>query len=573
MRRLNLIGLALVMPFLMLPLPAANLTRAAGGPSVAPVSAPATAASAAARAAAERIKAEKIKEDLYFIASDEMAGRDTPSPGLDRTAKFIADRLASLKYKPAGDDNTFFQTIELRRTEVDREQSRAQLGERAFRVAEDFLPAGHSGGSAEGQLVYAGHGWVFRPKNLNAYEGLDVRDKIVIVSGDGRTPPPGVTLKEVSDAPGGSWETPISYAQKHGAKGLVFVPRNFERRWRYGAFSVARPTYYPERLILEEEDDDSGGAAGAPATQLPSIVPSGAMLDALFQGEQVDGARVLQASLRGESLPGFALAPAKRLSLALSLKSDRARTQNVAAVLEGRDAALKKEYIALGAHYDHVGTGRPVAGDAIYNGADDDGSGTTALLAMAEAFAKGPRPRRSILFVWHAGEEKGLWGSQYFTEFPTVPLEQIVTQLNIDMIGRSKRAGDTNPRNRMLTGPDEIYVIGSRMMSTELAAMSESVNRSYLNLRFNYHYDEPGDPERLFYRSDHYNYAKKGVPIIFYFDGIHEDYHQPSDTPDKIDYRKMEKVTRTVFVLATELANAARRPAVDKPVAAERFDR
>ena len=576
MRRLTLIGLALVMPLLTVPLPAADALQAprAASNSAAVAAAP-SATFAAAREAAERIKAEKIREDLFFIASDEMAGRDTPSPGLDRTAKFIADRLAKLKLKPAGDKDSYFQTIALRRTEMNREQTRAQLGARSFNVVEDFLPTGTGTGAAEGQLVFAGHGWVFRPKNLNAYEGLDVRDKIVVVAGDGRTPPPGVTLQEVSDAPSGSWETPLSYAQKHGAKGLVLVPQNYERRWRFGLRSAVRPVFYPERLLVadDEDEDDGAGGSASPPQQLPAIIPSRAMLAALFEGESVDGARVLQAVTAGEPLSPFALAPAKRLRFDLSMKIERAETQNIVAVVEGRDAKLKNEYVAVGAHYDHVGVGRAVGGDTIYNGADDDGSGTTALLAMAEAFMKGPRPRRSIIFVWHAGEEKGLWGSQYFAEFPTVPLKQIVTQLNIDMIGRSKRPGDTNPRNRMLTGPDEIYVIGSRMMSTELANMSESVNRSYLNLKFNYHYDEPNDPERLFYRSDHYNYAKKGVPIIFYFDGVHEDYHQPSDTPDKIDYQKMEKVTRSIFVLASELANAARRPVVDKQVTADRFSR
>jgi Zn-dependent M28 family amino/carboxypeptidase len=192
---------------------------------------------------------------------------------------------------------------------------------------------------------------------------------------------------------------------------------------------------------------------------------------------------------------------------------------------------------------------------------------------MAEAFSKGPRPKRSILFVWHTGEEKGLWGSEYFTRYPTVPLKQVVAQLNIDMIGRSRQPGDAKPANRMLTGPDEIYVIGSRMMSTELGELTEAVNRAYLNLDFNFHYDKPGDPERLFTRSDHYNYARKGVPIVFFFDGVHEDYHKPSDSPDKIDYEKMTKVTRTVFLLASELANAPRRPAVDKPLHAATTER
>jgi Zn-dependent M28 family amino/carboxypeptidase len=242
-------------------------------------------------------------------------------------------------------------------------------------------------------------------------------------------------------------------------------------------------------------------------------------------------------------------------------------------VLEGSDARLKNEYVALGAHYDHVGTGTPVNGDAIYNGADDDGSGTTAVLALAEAFAKGQRPKRSILFVWHAGEEKGLWGSEYFTANPTVPLAQIVTQLNIDMIGRSRAEGDTKPENKDLTGTREIYVIGSRMMSTALGDISERVNRDYLNLTYNYKYDDPADPNRFFFRSDHYNYAAQGVPIIFYFDGVHEDYHRPSDTADKIDYAKMERVARTIFLTATELANTPSRPIVDRQLPAELTNR
>jgi hypothetical protein len=528
---------------------------------------------AAERAAAERITAEEMKEILYFIASDEMAGRDTPSPELDKTAQYIADRLKKLKLTPAGDKGSYFQHIALTRTEVDREHSTAQLGDRTFKLGEDFLPTGRVSGEADAPVVYAGHGWVFKSKNVNAYEGLDVRDKIVVVSGDGIAPPPGMS---VANRQGGDWESPISYAQKHGARALILIPRNFERSWRYGAYRVARPYFTVPRLenIAADDEDDNP----PPSQGLVSIIPSRAMLEALFAGEHIDAARLLQASAGGEQPAGFALSPSKRLRVALKLSVTEVSTQNVVAVLEGKDSKLKQEYVALGAHYDHVGSSaatgcRPVGGDTICNGADDDGSGTTALLTMAEAFAKGPRPRRSILFVWHAGEEKGLWGSEYFTRYPTVPLEQIAAQLNIDMIGRSKKPGDANPANRMLTGPEEIYVIGSRMMSTQLADLNETVNRDFLNLKYNYHYDEPNDPERLFYRSDHYNYAKHGVPIIFYFDGVHEDYHRPTDSPDKIDYEKMQKVARTVFVLASELANAPARPVVDKQIPAERMDR
>jgi hypothetical protein len=570
MRKVNSAGLALLLGLVTVlpPLP----VRAQAGRAVASAAAASGKVSTAAREAAEHISAEKLKETLYFIASDEMAGRDTPSPGLDKTAQYIAERLAKLKLKPAGDNKkSYFQTIALSSTEVDREKTSASLGERAFRPGEDFLPAGRADGEAEGPLVYVGHGWVFKPKNINAYEGLDVAGKIVVVSGNGTTPPAGLTLQEVRAAAAGEWESPLSYARKHGAKGLVLVPRNFDRAWRFGGGAMTRPTY---RVVRFEEETAGGGGADKPQPPgLPMIIPSREMLTALFAGEQADGPRVLQASTAGETLKGFDLSASKRLRVALSLRVKQATTQNVVAVIEGKDSKLRKEYVALGAHYDHVGTGRAVNGDSIYNGADDDGSGTTALLAMAEAFSKGPRPKRSILFVWHAGEEKGLWGSQYFVEYPTVPLPSIVTQLNIDMIGRSKKAGDTNPRNKMLSGPEEIYVIGSKMMSTELGNLSERVNGSYLGLRFNYHYDDPADPERLFYRSDHFNYAKKGVPIIFYFDGVHEDYHQPSDHADKIDYEKMEKVTRTIFVTASELANAAARPVVDKQIPPERLQR
>ncbi|HJQ30805.1 MAG TPA: M28 family peptidase [Pyrinomonadaceae bacterium] len=572
MRRLIGVGLALTSLFLAQP-PVAPSARQARGVNATAAAAAASATFAAERSAAERITAEGMKEILYYIASDEMAGRNTPSPGLNKTAEYIADRLKKLKVKPAGDDGSYFQRIALAKTEVDRENSGAQLGERSFKLGQDFLAYGRVSGEAEGQVVYAGHGWVVRPKNIDPYQGLDVRDKIVVVSGDGVAPPAGLSLAGLR---GGDWESPISYAQKNGARALVLVPRNFERRWRYGAFAASRPSFTVPRLENMASDDDAEEQPEQTAQSIVSIIPSRAMLEALFAGEALDGAAVLNASTAQGSAPpskGFALNASKRLRIALKLSVTEEHTQNVVGVLEGKDSTLKQEYVALGAHYDHVGesaaTGcRPVGNDTICNGADDDGSGTTALLAMAEAFSKGPRPKRSILFVWHAGEEKGLWGSEYFTRYPTVPLKQVVAQLNIDMIGRSKQAGDTNPANKMLTGPDEIYVIGSRMMSTQLAELNERVNRDYLNLKYNYHYDEPNDPERLFYRSDHFNYAKHGVPIIFYFDGVHEDYHRPGDSPDKIDYQKMQKIARTVFILASELANAPARPVVDKQIPA-----
>jgi Zn-dependent M28 family amino/carboxypeptidase len=266
----------------------------------------------------------------------------------------------------------------------------------------------------------------------------------------------------------------------------------------------------------------------------------------------------------------FELNASKSVTFTIAAKNEKPMTQNVVAVWEGADPVLKNEYVAVGAHYDHIGICEPGTADPICNGADDDGSGTTALLGMAEAISHAKqRPKRSILFVWHCGEEKGLWGSRYFTDYPTIPLAQIVTQLNIDMIGRSKKDGDTNPRNATLSGPNQIYVIGSTMMSTDLGKLSETVNKSYLNLQYDLRYDDPNDTNRFFFRSDHYNYARKGIPIIFFFDGVHEDYHRPGDEAQKIDYEKMEKVARTIYMTLWEVANLPVRPKVDKPLPAQ----
>jgi hypothetical protein len=433
------------------------------------------------------------------------------------------------------------------------------LDGQTYLFGDDFLVSG-SPGSAEGQLVFVGHGWIVKSKNIDAYKGIDVKDKIMVVAGTGLLP--GVARADVAGKAGVDYDNAESYAQRNGARGLIVVPRtrSIARFWSFRRSSLERGGYQVERFNTQT----------ASAARLPTVYASQKLLDVLFAGEPVTGADVMKQAQSGEAGAAFALSTKKHVKFSVASTSENATTQNVVAVLEGRDPALKGEYVALGAHYDHIGVGAPDAsGDRINNGADDDGSGTVSILTIAEAFAKGPRPKRSLLFVWHCGEEKGLWGSQYFTSFPTVPLDHVVAQLNIDMIGRSKKPGDTNPANSRLTGPNEVYVIGSKMMSTDLGNLSERVNSSFLNLAFNYKYDDPRDPEHLFFRSDHFNYAREGVPIIFYFDGVHEDYHRPSDSVEKIDFQKMERIARTVFATAAELADAPARPRVDKQLPRE----
>lgn len=502
----------------------------------------------------EGITAKQISEYLYFIASDEMEGRDTPSRGLDLTAKFIGLNLSRWGFKPAGSDGTFFQKIQLKRSQVEAEKSQASINGQNFKYGDDFYASPFSG-EASGKLVFVGHGLFIKAKNIDSYKGIDVRDKIMVaVEGF----PSGVNFNDFRGKPGVDFHRPETYAREKGARGIVYIP---------GPSTV---NFWDQRVKSSQNPTRAVPDMGRQAAAVPMIVASEKMVGQILQGEKLDLPAIRKLVSENKLAEAFDLDPNKTVSIKVAARAEILMTQNVVAIFEGSDPSLKNEYVAVGAHYDHVGIGQPDAkGDRIFNGADDDGSGTVAVLSIAEALAHGPRPKRSVLFVWHCGEEKGLWGSDYVTENPPVPLKQIIAQLNIDMIGRSRAAGDTKPVNANLTGPDEIYVIGSKMMSTYLGDLSESVNKSFLNLSFNYKYDDPNDKERFFYRSDHYNYAKKGIPIIFYFDGVHEDYHRQSDSPDKIDYTKMEKVTRTVFATLWKLANNTEKPKVDKPLPAQ----
>lgn len=239
-----------------------------------------------------------------------------------------------------------------------------------------------------------------------------------------------------------------------------------------------------------------------------------------------------------------------------ALKSRRGElpdSENILAFIEGTEKP--EEIIVISAHYDHVGTNNGV----VYNGADDDGSGTVAVMEIAEAFQQakkaGKGPKRSILFLHVTGEEHGLLGSKYYSDNPVFDLKNTVANLNIDMIGRSDKENE---------GKNYVYVIGSDMLSTELKKINVAANKATQNLELNYKYDDPNDPMRLYYRSDHYNFAKHGIPVAFFFDGIHEDYHQPTDDPEKIDYPLLQKRAQLVFATAWELANRKERIVVDK---------
>ena len=516
------------------------------------------------REMADAITASQLRSYLTFIASDAMGGRDTPSVGLDITAEFIRMNLEKWGFKPAGDNGTFFQKIALRRDQVDAAKTQVLANGQAFSYGDDLVRLNGSG-DINAPILFVGDGWMVKSKGIDPYAGLDVKGKVLAVystgalSGGSRNliaPPQGVTPDDLKGTRGTDWADVATYAMQKGAAGVLILPSPFlAENWAGITQSFGR-----SRMVV----DKLTPASASPARPGVSImVASPKLAEAIFAGEA-------GVPMQGYNKP-FALSANKLIDLKVATKADIAMTQNVVAVWEGSDPVLKNEFVAVGAHYDHVGTNPNAPGaDKIWNGADDDGSGTTAVLAIAEALAKAPtRPKRSILFVWHAGEEKGLWGSAYFNKFPTVDIKNVIAQLNIDMIGRSKAAGDTNEKNKELSGPNEVYVIGKDMMSTTLGAIVDGTNKAYDNLTYNTRYDAPNDPNRFFFRSDHFNYAVNGIPVAFWFTGVHEDYHGAGDTADKIDYAKMEKISRTIFLTLVELADLGTRPAVDKTLPPE----
>ena len=300
--------------------------------------------------------------------------------------------------------------------------------------------------------------------------------------------------------------------------------------------------------------------------------------NSLFQGEKVTGAQAFGATETNAKQDSFELNAAKKLTIHLAVHSQEGHAENVVGILEGSDPVLKDEFVVMSAHLDHIGLSAPQAdGHNVNNGADDDGSGSTGLLGVAHAYAegaaKGIRPKRSIIFLWNGGEERGLWGSQYFTEFPPIDLTKVVADLNMDMIGRTKNANsvDTNPQH-VLVDPGAVMLIGPGISSDDLEQTIDTVNGSFQKLKIDHFYDVTAPDathdnlgpqprgQRIFYRSDHYNFAKMGIPIAFFTVGLHLDYHRPTDTPEKIDYHEIQTVSKTVAAVGWELANQAGRP-------------
>lgn len=469
---------------------------------------------------------------MEILAHDSMAGRESGTPGGAASERYLAAELARLGLRPAGDNGSYLQRVPLTRTLTRAQVAASVQGDETQLGPSDILPAAGLGGLPEssrtagsGTILFAGH---FIDPDVGSEEiTLDeLQDAVLIVR---LAAPAGIDPSRATP------RMPIAAALSPGspAAAVLFVAEEAEAEfWDYASEVLSDGI-----LAL-----DDGSPAAAVGNTPPSFLISAEAAERLI-GVDLAAARAPRRNLG-------------TLEYSIDKQVMAVEASNVAGILPGRDPGRAGEYVGLGAHFDHVGIGAPVDGDSIYNGADDNASGTVALLEVAEALAHRPaadRPARSVLFVWNAAEEAGLLGSEYFTDRPTVPREDIVAHVNLDMVGRND--------------PDSLFVVGSRRISTELGDLLETVNRAQPSpFTFDYTFDAPGHPEQIYCRSDHYSYARYGIPIIFLTSGLHDDYHAPSDEAELLDYQKIERVSELLLDLTLEIADRSQRPIVDQVV-------
>ncbi len=479
---------------------------------------------------AKTITEAELKDHLYTYASDAYEGRETGKPGQKKAVAYIKEQYRQLGIPAAKNDGDYLQNVPLEISGLPT--GSVNLNDAEFTMEEHVLTFSALTGVYD-TIVYVGYG--IEHGNYSDYKGLDVRDKIVLVklgepiNEDGTYDFSGSNKKSFWSKMYESLQKRIDLASDRGAKALLYYGQNNFARFK-SQFDSKKKRGGDKMGLKKKENDE---------------------LTVLFI--DADFAKGILPDIEENHLPQK-LATAIKFNIIDS--NEEVNSENVVAVLKGSEKP--DEYVVISSHLDHIGIS---PNGEINNGADDDGSGTVALLEIAEAFKKakdaGMGPKRSIVFLHVTGEEKGLLGSQYYTDIdPIFPLEKTVANLNIDMIGRidPKHEGDRN----------YIYLIGSDKLSTELHELSEKVNKKYMNIELDYTYNDDNDPNRFYYRSDHYNFAKNNIPVIFYFNGTHEDYHRPSDTPDKINYDLLQNRSRLIFHTAWEIANRDARIVVDK---------
>lgn len=507
------------------------------------------------RAAGDRITAEQLARDLEFLASDELRGRNTPSPGYDAAARFIVDRLEKAGVKPLGDNGGWLQRYEMHESTIDTANTYVEIGGKKFALGKDVVMrsfAKEVSGSLP--IVYVGHGWTIPEKGIDPFAGVDVKGKLVVAHGP-RALPKDVDIKQIGRITPGATSV-VAEAATRGAAAVIYVPHGDAlQNWE----QMSRQNLTRKELIPAVPS----AYAAAPAT---AVLLSKAATEALFMGEQ-NGADILaRDTLAGGDAAGY---PAsfhleKRVTLNVTADTTVHRPYNVVGWIEGSDPVLKNEYITIESHLDGAVGTRTVDGDQIYNSADDNASGSAANLSIAEQMVA-LKPKRSLIFIWDSGEEQGLWGTRHFVGNPPVPLDRIVAHVNIDMIGANRASGSPDEDQKRVTGPNEVLLIGPGVLSEKVSALLDVVNNAYQKMTLDRSWDS-ADSEFFYPRTDAGPFLERGILTIGFTTGIHDRYHLPADEAEALDSQKMEKIARTIFASIWALSDSAERPSIDQPI-------
>lgn len=467
-----------------------------------------------------------VRYALTYLASDSLQGRETTEPGQKRAADFIVRRFKELGLKPLGDGGTYLQHF-LVDVHYISDSSFIEADGKYFQNNKDFyvMPFGAGSTMITAPAVFAGYG--FENDTYSNYKGIDASGKVVILL-NGNPP-----FADTSDIMVNSQLYKRTNAAKHGAVAVLIVAKGDEfakTRQRFASM------FGNKTMTL-----DNGIKETRTAAQIQMVYIKAEVANSLLEAH---GTSVEELSKRIDSSKLSASMELGSVTVRIDLVSEIRQSENVVGMLEG--TSIGNEYVVYSAHYDHLGM---TPDGVIYHGADDNASGTSTVLGIAEAYSKSKiKPKRSIIFLTVSGEEKGLLGSEYFTSHPTVPIKDIVTDLNTDMDGRV----DTSYLNR---DNNYVFVIGSKRLSNELDSLMIAADSQSVEIKLDYAFDSANDPNQFYYRSDHYNFAKKNIPVVFFFDGNHPDYHKPTDTSDKINFPLLEERAKLIFMTGWKVAN------------------
>ncbi len=493
---------------------------------------------------AETITVEDLTNHLTTLASDEFEGRETGSEGNRKAQEYISNYFKTIGLPTIGSNNSYYQPVMFTWTQW-KEAAIYINGDKPsdrYKHLWEFLSFPNRNADMPSletnEVIFLGYG-IDDPK-YSDYGNKDLKGKVIMVYQGEPLTKKGNSRITGTPAPSEwttNWEKKLKAAHKKGVKAVLFIENNLQKE-----ISENRRFLVGPKMTLGEQVDPSEVYANS--CYISTNIAQAIIGKKLKKVKKARKKIKKRGKSRSVSLPvDFKLIQKKNVR---TLEGN-----NVLGFIEGSDPKLKEEVVVVTAHYDHLGK----RGDDVYNGADDNGSGTSTVLEVAQAFSEakkqGQGPRRSVLCMLVTGEEKGLLGSQFYAENPIFPIENTVANVNVDMVGRVDKKYADNP--------NYVYVIGSDRLSTELHDINENANSKYTNLVLDYTYNEDDDPNRYYYRSDHYNFAEKGIPAIFYFNGTHADYHRTSDTVEKINFEKMAIIGKLVFHTAWQLANQDKR--------------